>query len=144
MLRRKKSAPLGENIWTVDGKDSIILWSLLAKYGFFIKKKKKKLYSITTLWTTETPSLGKTWTLAELVPYQEECLHPCHIVRMSSSTQCHWDSRLLQLLGPTMERDGSRLRLCFSFNGLAGCVQGPGVNLFSGCSRLGSLGREKR
>lgn len=37
-----------------------------------------------------------------------------------------------------MERDGSRLRLCFSFNGLAGCVQGPGVNLFSGCSRLGS------
>lgn len=104
----------------------------------------KKLYNITTLWTTETPSLGKMWTLAELVPYQEECLHPCHIGSMSSLTQCNWDSRLLQLLGPTMERDGSRLRLCFSFNGLAGCVQGPGVNLFSGCSRLGSLGREKR
>lgn len=36
----------------------------------------------------------------------------------------------MQLLGPTMERDGARLRLCFSFHGLAGCVQGPGVNLF--------------
>lgn len=36
----------------------------------------------------------------------------------------------MQLTGPTMERDGSRLRFCFSFNGLAGCVQSPGVNLF--------------
>lgn len=28
----------------------------------------KKLYNITTLRTTETPSLGKMWTLAELAP----------------------------------------------------------------------------
>lgn len=107
----------------------------------------KKLYSVTTLRTTETPSSGKMQTLAELAPYQEESLHPYRRVsRVSTSslTQCDWDPRLLQLLGPTMERDGSRLRLCFPFNGLAGCVQGPGANLFSGCSRLGSLGREKR
>lgn len=32
--RGKKSALLGENLWTVRGKDSTILWSLLAKYGF--------------------------------------------------------------------------------------------------------------
>ena len=31
-----------------------------------------------------------------------------------------------------------------AFPSMAGCVQGPGVNLFSGCSRLGSLGRENR
>lgn len=36
----------------------------------------KKLYNITNFMNYETPSLGKRLTLAELRPYQEECLHP--------------------------------------------------------------------
>lgn len=36
----KKSVLLGENLWTVNGKDSIILWSLLAKYRFSFTRKK--------------------------------------------------------------------------------------------------------
>lgn len=41
----------------------------------------KKTNSITTLRTTGTPSLGKMLTLAELKPYQEECLYPYHVVK---------------------------------------------------------------
>lgn len=50
-----------------------ILWSRLAKYGLLFAKK---LYDITNFMNYETPSLGKRLTLAELRPYQEECLHP--------------------------------------------------------------------
>lgn len=36
-MRGKKSVLLGGNLWTLNGKDSI-LWSLLAKYGLLVAK----------------------------------------------------------------------------------------------------------
>lgn len=72
-MRGKKSVLLGGNLWTINGKDSKYplesscqMWTIICK----------KLYDITNFMNYETPSLGKRLTLAELRPYQEECLHP--------------------------------------------------------------------
>lgn len=80
-------------------------------------------------------------TLAELMPHQEVYV-PLPHSKYELFNPKQLGLKATAATWPPQWRDGSRLRLCFSFNGLTGCIQGPGVNLFSGCSRLGSLGRE--
>lgn len=106
------------------GKDGIILWSLLAIYKFSFEKKKNPKFDEPQ--KPESRCNVNSWESSCLsgrvsVPLQSEhkLFHPKQL-----------DSNYCSYLAPTMERDGSRLRLCFSFNGLAGCVQGPGDNLF--------------
>lgn len=102
---------LNRNLWTTNGKNRIILWRLLAKWFFHLKK-----YVITKLDEPQKPKFR--WT----VPIRKrESVPPCHIVSTSSFPQSSWDSSYGSYFGPTMERNGARLRLCFSFNGLAGC-----------------------
>lgn len=80
-------------------------------------------------------------TLAEFIPYQKVYVPlPQSKYKLFNPVQLGFKASAATW--PPQWRDGARLRLCFSFNGLTGCVQGPGASLFSGCWMLGSLGKE--
>lgn len=98
-----------------------------------------KSFTILQLYEPQKPRLCKTLTLAG----HELCMSPPHS-NYELFNPMQLGLKASEATWPPQWRDGARLRLCFSFNGLTGCVQGPGVNLFSGCSMLGSLGKEKR
>lgn len=83
--RKKKSVLLGENRWTANGKDSV-LWSLLAKHGFFYDLQKALQYY--NFMNHGNPKFRSNVNSCRAHALSGR-VYPYHIVSMSSLTQCN-------------------------------------------------------